>query len=176
MFRIPVIKIKNFPGSGENFSLSQPLKPLDWGFEGFRLQGPVLLTGSVENVEGGLLRVQGRFQGEALLSCDRCNQNFTLPVAGDFRAQYGLKPRIDQEGEEDIHPYSGDFLDITPQVLQEISLLLPMKLLCREDCQGLCCQCGLNLNQGQCSCTKDEIDPRLEILKEFVVQDSEKGV
>ena len=57
------------------------------------------------------------------------------------------------------------FVDLSP-LLRELSLLeIPMQVFCRPDCQGLCMQCGQNLNEGLCACDRDNIDPRLAALK-----------
>ena len=72
-------------------------------------------------------------------------------------------------GEKDAESvtFSGDILDITPEVLNSIILSLPMKALCKEDCPGLCPRCGSNLKDGQCGCESENIDPRLNVLKDF---------
>ena len=53
---------------------------------------------------------------------------------------------------------------ISEIVRESILAALPMKILCRDDCRGLCLKCGQNLNRGQCDCDTTEIDPRLAIL------------
>ena len=64
--------------------------------------------------------------------------------------------------------YFGRVLDIMPQVEESIFSLLPTKVLCREDCKGLCPSCGKDLNEGECDCSKDNnIDPRLSALSDF---------
>ena len=66
--------------------------------------------------------------------------------------------------EEKYFIYDNDTLDITDIVRENILAELPLKILCVEDCQGLCPKCGKNLNQGQCDCDLHEVDPRLAIL------------
>ena len=56
-------------------------------------------------------------------------------------------------------------LDITTPLFEEMLLEMPSKILCREDCRGLCPRCGKNLNEGGCDCKQSEGDPRLAILK-----------
>ena len=58
-------------------------------------------------------------------------------------------------------------LDLTELVRTDFLLELPTKVLCREDCQGLCPQCGKNLNFDSCQCKKQSIDPRWEVLSEM---------
>jgi uncharacterized protein len=72
----------------------------------------------------------------------------------------------------DVSPDNDDYiiiedkkLDVLPSVEEQIMLEMPSKTLCKEDCKGLCYKCGKNLNEGECSCEKHEVDPRLAILK-----------
>ena len=61
-------------------------------------------------------------------------------------------------------------LDIMPQIRESVYTLLPTKILCKEDCAGLCPECGADLNLGKCSCVKQIADPRLESLRNFVIE------
>ena len=58
-------------------------------------------------------------------------------------------------------------LDIDDEILEELLLSFPQKLLCSEDCKGLCARCGKDLNEGPCDCKK-ELDPRLAVLQQFL--------
>ncbi|MDN5292734.1 MAG: hypothetical protein PWQ31_39 [Eubacteriales bacterium] len=121
---------------------------------------------------GKALLVQGWVEGSFRVPCSRCLQDFSLKVAGDFEEEYCLQPEGEEgeeEGEEkgEEKVLSGDFLDLTPEFTSTLILHLPMKPLCREDCRGLCPRCGKNRNEGECECRTDDIDPRLEKLKEF---------
>lgn len=63
----------------------------------------------------------------------------------------------------------GGSFDSRPLVVEQVELSLPMKPLCREDCAGLCPQCGQDLNEGRCGCIHEKVDPRwaaLAMLKE----------
>ncbi len=86
----------------------------------------------------------------------------------------------DSDDENNIMPveleYFGRNLDIMPQISETIFTLLPMRILCKEDCAGLCPNCGKNLNYGECSCKiEDEnfnlnSNPNFEALRNFVIQ------
>ncbi|WDU84060.1 YceD family protein [Caloramator sp. Dgby_cultured_2] len=60
-----------------------------------------------------------------------------------------------------------DRINLEDMIIDNIILSYPAKILCSDDCKGLCPVCGKNLNEGQCECLKDVIDPRLEALKQF---------
>ena len=70
--------------------------------------------------------------------------------------------------EEDLETsyYRDDQIDLNELLREQFYLALPMKPLCREDCTGLCPQCGTNLNTGTCACAPQWEDPRLAPLRE----------
>jgi len=105
------------------------------------------------------------------LTCTRCLTEFEQPMHVTFEERFyptvdvvtGMPlPAID---EDEVFPIDGHhLLDLTEAVRQHVLLDLPMATLCKEDCAGLCAQCGHDLNLGPCDC-KPEVDARLGILK-----------
>jgi uncharacterized protein len=61
--------------------------------------------------------------------------------------------------------FDGKTIDVDPLVREQVLLALPMQASCRDDCKGLCGGCGKNLNEGQCGCAADRVDPRFAQLK-----------
>ena len=127
-------------------------------------------------LEESLLSVEISISAVANASCARCLKDISLEISGNLRYLYYLRSAADEyeEIEEfaDYMPvdveYFGRVLDIMPQVEESIFSLLPTKVLCREDCRGLCPSCGKDLNEGECGCSKDNnIDPRLSALRDF---------
>ena len=86
---------------------------------------------------------------------------------------YNLPQTEEFKDEDDlIQVAPGDrYVDLTKLIKDAILLDLPVKIVCTEDCQGLCAQCGTNLNKGECDCTDDSIDPRWAKLKEINFED-----
>ena len=71
----------------------------------------------------------------------------------------------------DEQPYvSGYNLDVDQLALNEILIGLPMKVLCREDCKGICNRCGTNLNYGTCTCDRTSLDPRMAVIQDIFKQ------
>ena len=113
------------------------------------------------------LKAELAYSGE----CARC----LAPVNGvfslDFERTVALEGMLSEEQlEENIDEYvvlSGNELDIDEQLREELVLSFPTKLLCSEDCAGLCPKCGKPRRDGDCGCPTREIDPRLAILKTF---------
>ena len=61
-------------------------------------------------------------------------------------------------------------LDVDQLVGNELTLNLPMKVLCREDCKGICSRCGTNLNRGTCDCAGMSLDPRMSVIQDIFKQ------
>ena len=65
---------------------------------------------------------------------------------------------------------TGYNLDADRLVCNELSLNLPMKVLCKEDCKGICNRCGANLNYGICGCDTRSLDPRMAVIQDIFKQ------
>jgi uncharacterized protein len=97
-----------------------------------------------------------------------------MPVDAAFDLRYlpASEMATEQERElqdEDVETsyYRDDQIDLNELMREQFYLALPMKPLCREDCEGLCAQCGTNLNTGRCDCQSEWVDPRLAALREL---------
>ena len=142
--------------------------------DSFRVVSPVTLSFDVDRQETGRYRVAGHLTGELELTCSRCLESFTMPVATEFDLRYVPRTENVGEGEKQVEEddlstafYSDDEIDLRHLIMEQFQLAVPMKPLCQESCRGLCPQCGTNLNTGSCSCTPKWADPRLEALKQF---------
>ena len=78
-----------------------------------------------------------------------------------------LSDNPDDAENDDVTLYAGDMLELDPVVIDAVVLETDMRILCRDDCKGLCPKCGADLNEGDCDC-RPEADPRLEKLKELL--------
>lgn len=107
----------------------------------------------------------GQFQ------CDRCLDNFDQPISTSYSVCY-VYNKVDGErfSTEELQVISPDTvsLDLTEDIRQMILLSIPLKLLCSEDCKGLCSQCGANWNHRSCDCKQDEKDPRWQGLQDLL--------
>lgn len=125
----------------------------------------------------GIGMVQGNLQTQATYRCSRCLCDFSeelhVPFAEQF-VQVEEDELSDAEASmvEDRTPVVGDVIDLTPYVEQEMALALPYSPLCKQDCAGLCPECGVNRNEETCSCNTERIDPRLADLAKFFETDN----
>jgi uncharacterized protein len=112
--------------------------------------------------------VQGELETDVLTECARCLAPVFYPVEFDLEELFSYPPStstvysVEETG----------FLDLAPLVREEAILAVPMGVLCRPDCAGLCPHCGQNLNEGTCDCERETIDPRLAILRTRLERDN----
>ncbi len=98
--------------------------------------------------------------------CDRCANEFKRAYSFDINKI--VVPHLENELDDDGYVITeNNILDIDDLVYQEIQLFLPHKMLCNDDCKGLCTKCGANLNREECNCKKD-VDPRMAALLELL--------
>ncbi|MBQ8503575.1 MAG: DUF177 domain-containing protein [Clostridia bacterium] len=130
----------------------------------FPFTTPVKLKGEIRNT-AGLVTVSATITFTMDIVCDRCAEKAVLSF--EVPMQHGLVSELNDEENDDYILIEDMKLDIEQLTLEDIYLALPGKLLCKEDCKGVCPQCGANLNEGPCSCKK-EIDPRFEALLDLL--------
>jgi uncharacterized protein len=106
---------------------------------------------------------------DARFTCDRCGVDYQRNVESKYKMVYMFTNVIDSKQEADITYLSPDTINIniTDDVRDYLILAVPMKKLCKEDCEVLCYKCGTDLNKGSCNCTKDETDDRWNKLLEL---------
>ncbi len=125
---------------------------------------PVRVFGEVGNFTG-IVKIKANAIVKMQTECDRCagdiEKQFTIPV------EHILVTHLNDEENDDFLLINNFRFEFDPLVIEDIFLALPAKILCKDDCKGICSICGENLNNGQCSCQKP-IDPRLEALKQLL--------
>ena len=158
-------KIIDCPGQSIPFSVSVDLSDLCYGVS-YPVSEPVLAQGTVRNT-AGVLMMEGQVRITIHGICDRCAGSFDREVT--FPIDVVLVTELANEENEDewVFPLEGDSADLDDIVRTVFVLNLDSKLLCKEDCKGLCPKCGKNLNDGPCNCQK-ELDPRFAALKQLL--------
>ena len=152
---------------------SKVFQPEEVGQEddAYRIVAPVQVEMDIHK-DKDRFRLEGTARTELELTCSRCLEPYNMPVDAVFDVRYlpASDPAGDGErevGEEDLDTsvYRDDQIDLNEVLREQFYLALPMKPLCREDCAGLCPQCGTNRNTGTCSCATGFEDPRLAPLR-----------
>jgi uncharacterized protein len=120
------------------------------------------------------IRLRGRFSAGLELQCARCLEPVRQDVSRHFELLYrplGTDAGRDElsvsDAEAEIGYYQGEGVLLEDVLREQVLLALPLRTICREDCRGLCPQCGKNLNQEQCSCAVPIEDPRWAALKDI---------
>jgi uncharacterized protein len=131
------------------------------------------------DVTGGIRRLrktiflEGQIDTTVEMDCSRCLEMAHLPV--HVRFNYTFVPVQEEQAEDvelsaedlDYVYYQDDLIDLDPLIFEQVMLQIPMKVLCREDCRGLCPHCGINLNLASCGCREGHVDDRLAVLKKL---------
>ena len=155
-------------GEVKKINIDYTLSPESLCLDGIRALNDVRVTGVLTDNAGYMrlkLQAELNYQGE----CARC----LAPVSGVFSLDFERtvttegtisEDRLD-ELEDEYVVIRGNLLDVDQPLLEELVLGFPSRLLCEEDCPGLCPKCGKPKREGDCGCPAREIDPRLAILK-----------
>lgn len=133
---------------------------------------PILEKSDLEltltNVGTGKALVEGKAELLLDMNCDRCLKQVPTKVKLDFSREFFAPDYVyeDSEGDDQIYMI-GYQLDIDALMSNEILMNWPLKVLCKEDCKGICMVCGQDLNVGECGCDTFVPDPRMAVIKDI---------
>lgn len=132
------IAINQVPAEG--LKLAQEIKSAELDLDtGLIKSGPAWQVQAMVTRITNALTVDLNIKGWLEADCSRCLSHYRWELDKNIRLNYSLEQ-------------SDNFIDLNPQIREEIILDYPIKLLCREDCRGLCLNCGKNKNEGGCNC------------------------
>jgi uncharacterized protein len=159
---------------GEAFAHGFAPDELTLGEDGVSLVGAACVEGRISR-KGEQVRLRGRVKAGIEALCDRCLQPVSLPVEVEFDDRYvpaqtelELAEATELQADDlDLAFYEGETIEVGDIVREKILLALPTRLLCREDCKGLCPTCGADLNREACACERREVDPRWAALADL---------
>ena len=146
--------------------------PIDFPIEpeapyGVSFDGDVRIIGEITN-QGGYMRLVATAEIPYSGVCARCLTGVSGLYTMPFERTVVTEGTLTEEQEEDnVDEYvilQNGMLDIDDSVREALILTFPMRLLCEEDCPGLCPKCGKSLKEGSCGCSTKEVDPRWAVL------------
>lgn len=143
-----------------------PYAEVAFGGEVYTVSEPAKVTMTLTKLDDQDYLATGHITTTLVIPCGRC----TVDVISDVKAEFSkeLKGVVLDGEDEDLGEYlQGNLFDLEKFVLDEVYMNVPMKVLCNEDCQGICKSCGKNLNVAACDCEDDNVDPRLAGLKDL---------
>ena len=123
----------------------------------------------VEHVKGKELLIQAETRLTAVIPCDRCltDVSHEFVINSTKHVDLGLSDAELTEELDESNFIDGYHLDVDKMLFHEILSEWPAKVLCREDCKGLCRVCGQNLNTGSCDCEDPGLDPRMSVVRDL---------
>ena len=135
----------------------------DVEFEGdiIKFAKPCIVDGMITS-DSDILVIKANIKTELEMVCSRCLDTFIYPIDIDIEERFTTN--VDSEDDE-ATVVMNDVLDITEIVETSIISTLPIQRVCKDDCKGLCQECGCNLNYKTCSCDKEDVDVRFEALR-----------
>lgn len=136
----------------------------------YHFNEPVFINGSISN-NGQSLSFKADCSGRMHTKCARCMKDIDVNI--EFNVEETL---VQDDGsiseDSDIILFDGHTVDIDDIVINSFLMSISGKYLCREDCKGLCPKCGADLNEGDCGCERNEIDPRWAALADLMKNNS----
>ena len=131
---------------------------------------PVLVD-IVLDKESRQLYVKADVRSSGIFLCDRCVEQFEQSVSNHLNMFYvydELESGKYPPDEVQVINHDTTYLDLTDDIRQMVTLSVPFKLLCKDDCKGLCPKCGINWNHATCNCKDETADSRWEGLKKLI--------
>ena len=161
--------LKN-PGQIYPFEATVEIEPMEYmadplAFEEITVKGEFLCAGDDR------VSLTGQVSARADTRCSRCLDPVSFPITAELDAVYDRQP--DPE-DPDLYSFEASTIELTDAVRDALLLSMPMRVLCKEDCKGLCSQCGTNLNKTTCTCHEGaEVTNPFSALKNIVLKDEE---
>lgn len=157
-------EIFNQENKREELKMAFPFKE----FQGEKVTYASEVEMTLSNIGKGKVIVGGKAIIKFVLPCDRCLKPVEQIVELDFEREV-LAPEVvmDEDTKEDQHFVNDYELDTEALLAEELQLSWPSKILCNEECKGICKKCGKNLNEGTCECDDFVPDVRLANLMDI---------
>ena len=144
---------------------------IDLEGESVSLAGPIKLVGEVQKRDVRM-HLNGTLTADVKLDCTRCLEPVAKHIEEPFEAIFvdaayetGAKEVEVADAALDESLVEGGQVDLGEVAREQLLLAIPIQTFCKEDCRGLCPQCGSNLNLIDCKCSDDDTDPRWAALK-----------
>lgn len=155
-----------FQEEGQRLKIDYSLPMQDFELNGdYPFKSPVQICAEAVN-RAGLVTLTITAEFDFYTNCHRCFEEIKKHFSFKFDHKLAVE-LIDDENDDYIE--TPDYqLEVDDLAVSDILLNLPRKILCKEDCKGLCQVCGQNLNIKDCGCNKNSVDPRLEVLKQLI--------
>ena len=151
-------------GEGKFKKFSETLAFDDFQFfsNDVKFASDIKVDGVFKNL-GDVIFFEGKASTVLNCECGKCLKEFSKDFEFSFDQKFSKNPNSD-----DVCAFEGNEIFIDDVIIQALCMDLPISFVCADDCKGLCHKCGKNLNEGECDCEDDDIDPRMAVLKNFL--------
>ncbi|MGE3843347.1 MAG: DUF177 domain-containing protein [Vicinamibacterales bacterium] len=170
----PTLDLALLRGNREHIERRLDASLFEASRDDFTVEGEAELILDVEK-DGAQYHLVGCLRALLTLPCSRCLEPMAWPVDMPVDVRYSPLAGAADRGEHEIGSddltvafFENEQIDLGELVREQLYLTVPMKPLCKPDCQGLCTECGANRNVVACTCEHRWVDPRLEALKELL--------
>lgn len=161
--RVNAIELLRSPGSLREVAVTVPAEAV--GVEDARVSGDVVIALTATSSVDGIV-VHGTVSTPWHGQCRRCLRDVDGVAVADVDEVYQVDPRL-----QDAVAIVGDQIDLAPVVREYVLLELPEAPLCRDDCAGICPQCGADRNESPCDCDNSVTDLRWSALEALRLDD-----
>ena len=154
-------------GKDRRESLQAELDEFSYMGSDYRICEKSPLAMEFSNIDRGKVLLEGHMRLVMEIPCDRCLRTVKEPLEISFSQELFSPEALGPEEADEQNFVHGYELDAEAFVKNEILINMPVKVLCRPDCKGICKKCGHNLNDGDCGCDTFVPDPRMAAIKDI---------
>ena len=177
--RISLSEILNLSGNSKTYEVPVEMDSFayDGGVYGFISKEPVIIR--LNKVSTGTLRFQAQSRCVLSAECSRCLEPVELPFDINVDDELILDDNggaCTRDDDEKLSFVSDRELDVDNFIKEELMIGFPLKVLCSEECRGICPKCGANLNKGECGCDRTVLDPRMAKIRDLFPDLNDKEV
>lgn len=160
--KVDISNILKVNGASLDVEMEEKLDGFD-KFNEFIFDAPVKLNCRLTNM-GGIVKIDGHFKLDYKVKCSRCLKDIQSSLEAELKEEFVREGQVE---DDETYIYNDKIIVLDKVLMDNILLNLPARQICRVDCKGLCPSCGVDLNVEKCNCYEEDIDPRMEALKNF---------
>ena len=151
-------------GKQETVSVGYAGEKISFGGRSYALTSPFSIDLLMDQNEKGSVTISGSAKMSLQAECDRCLKEVEISVPVNIRERITREDVAEDGTEGELFYLRGYELDTDQMIEEAVRAEFPLKILCREDCKGICMICGHDLNEGECGCDRFVPDPRMAAI------------
>lgn len=155
--------------NAKSLSAQLPLEKVKIQGVEYDLKTPISFQFIFTPIEEKEVALEGTFETTFIIPCNRCLEEVEYPMEVTLSKFFVLDQLVilDEDQQADMKYVQENTLQVGQMIIDEIMVHFPMKVLCNENCKGICKSCGCNLNDNKCDCDSLDIDPRMAVFQDI---------